>query len=330
MPQLRPGWEISLATAALLALASLGFCLVRRSWARSASAFAREFVVVMLLLALWQRIGGYVHNRVAGAQQHGTRVYELERSWGIPDELSLQQALLPYPDLVRAVNTYYAYAHLNGMAIFLIWLWWRHRSSFPQVRNVVVLSTLACLLTQSIPVAPPRLLPELGFVDTALQYGQSVYGPYGSGIANQLAAMPSVHVGWAAVVGWYVWRNGAARWRVIGPAHAALTAYCVVVTANHWWLDGIVATAYAALAVLPARWLHRGGVRLSAVLRRRLDRAGSAREAARDRARDLVAAPSAPAAGTGPQVDGVLAPAREPRRRPGTGTGPDGGERPVP
>jgi hypothetical protein len=269
MPQLRPGWEISLAGAALLVLVALGCALVRRPWARPVGAFAREFVVVMLLLALWQRIGGYVHSRVAGAQRHGTRIYELERAWGIPDELSLQQALLPYPDLVRGANIYYAYAHLNGMAIFLVWLWWRHRSSFPQVRNVVVFSTLACLLTQSIPVAPPRLLPELGFVDTALQFGQSVYGPYGSGIANQLAAMPSVHVSWAAIVGWYVWRNGAAPWRVIGPVHMALTFYCVVVTANHWWLDGFVAIAYVVLAVPPARWFHRGCVRLSVAARRR-------------------------------------------------------------
>jgi membrane-associated phospholipid phosphatase len=59
--------------------------------------------------------------------------------------------------------------------------------------------------------------------------------------------MPSVHVAWAVLVGYYAWRVSPSRWRYLGPAHAVLTILVVVVTGNHWWLDGIVAVAILAV-----------------------------------------------------------------------------------
>ena len=93
-------------------------------------------------------------------------------------------------------------------------------------------------------MAPPRLLPELGFVDTAHLFGQSVYGAVvGEGSFDQLSAMPSVHVGWAVAIGLAVVLVSTSRWRWLVLAHPIITIYVVVVTANHWWLDGIVAVA---------------------------------------------------------------------------------------
>jgi hypothetical protein len=166
--------------------------------------------------------------------------------------------MLRVPHLSEVADLYYAYAHLNGTALFIVWLWWRHRDAYPRARFVIITSTLACLLVQSVPVAPPRLLPDLGFVDTALQNGHSVYGPFGSGMANQLAAMPSVHVGWAVIVGWYVFWAAPRPWRWIGPLHTVTTVLVVVATANHWWLDGLVAAGFVALAMLT----YRAGSRL--------------------------------------------------------------------
>jgi hypothetical protein len=80
-----------------------------------------------------------------------------------------------------------------------------------------------------------------GYVDTGLAYGESVYS---NGLPiDQLSAMPSVHVAWAVIVGYYTWQISPSRWRVLGPAHAVLTILFVVITGNHWWLDGIVAVA---------------------------------------------------------------------------------------
>lgn len=257
MPQLRPSWQLSVMVALCLAVLALACLPVRHRWARAIGAFAREFTLVMSLLAIWQWVGGYVHTRVAGAMDRGVEIYQWQRTLRLPSEATLQQAVLHLPWLVRAADTYYGYAHLNGMAVFLVWIWWRHRAAYPQARYTVVLVTLSCLLIQIVPVAPPRLLPQFGFVDTALLYGQSVYGAFGTGMANQLSAMPSVHVGWAVIVGWFVWRHGSGAWRWIGPAHTVLTTTVVVVTANHWWLDGIVAAALVVLALRIATVLDR-------------------------------------------------------------------------
>ena len=154
--------------------------------------------------------------------------------------------MLPYRFVVEGANLYYATMHLTTMGIFLVWLFLRHRDRYRPVRTTLALTTLGCLLVQFVPVAPPRMLP--GFVDTGTRYGQSVYS---NGLPiDQLSAMPSVHVAWAALVGYFVWQCSPSRWRFIGPLHFVLTVLVVVVTGNHWWLDGIVAVAI----------LRRGGV----------------------------------------------------------------------
>jgi hypothetical protein len=241
------GWQQSATLCALLTLTAL----ILRSVSRAAIvySFAREFAVVLALFGLWQYIGHYVRSHSGGAMSRARQVQDLQAWAHLPDELALQLHVLPHPWLVQTINAYYAAAHLTGMALFLLWVWWRHRDSFALVRNTVAGSTLLYLVVQSVPVAPPRLLPGAGFVDTALLYGQSVYGTYTTGVASQLTAMPSVHVGWAFIIAWYVARLGRGAGRWIGPGHLVATVLVVVLTANHWWLDG-VAAALIALLVL--------------------------------------------------------------------------------
>jgi hypothetical protein len=147
------------------------------------------------------------------------------------------------------------------MVVFLVWLWLRHRDRYPVVRNTLAFATGACLLVQMIPVAPPRMLPGLGFVDTALRYGQSVYGSMGRGVADQLSAMPSVHVAWAVLVAVTAVTITTSRWRWLAVVHAALTVLVVVITANHFWMDGIVAVALLGLGWLVATAIERVAAR---------------------------------------------------------------------
>lgn len=259
---LHPSWQLSATLTALLTGAGLSLRALRR--AVVAQGFVREFAVVMGLLGLWQYVGGQVRTRSAGAMRRAVEIQDWQRRMHLPSEISLQRLVLDHPLLVQAMNVYYATAHLNGMAVFLVWVWWRERGTdrprvFHRVRNTVAASTLICLLLQLVPVAPPRLLP--GYTDTALTYGQSVYGPYVTGLAAQLTAMPSVHVGWAFVIAWYLARLARGPWRAVGAAHLVLTVLVVVGTANHWWLDGVVAVAIV-LAVIGAqaltpRWAQR-------------------------------------------------------------------------
>lgn len=259
MPQLRPSWHLSFEVAAILlvlfAIGTVIGCRRPRPGLALATAFVREFAVIVTLLGVWQLVGAAVRTRVDGAMERGREIHTWEAALHLPSERWLQAVADGVPGLMRFANVFYAYVHLNSMAFFLMWLWWRHRDGYSRARGVIIVSTFACLVVQSVPVAPPRLLPDLGFVDTALRDGASVYGPFGSGMANQLAAMPSVHVGWAVIVGWYVWWYAPRRWGWIGPLHTVLTVLVVVVTANHWWFDGLVAAWFVVMSMAaPTAW----------------------------------------------------------------------------
>ena len=127
--------------------------------------------------------------------------------------------MLPHPWLVQAANVYYAVVHVPALIAMLIWLFVRHRDRYPAVRNTLALLTGACLLVQLVPVMPPRLMSSLGFVDTGHLYGQSVYTALGRGASDQLSAMPSLHVGWALLVGIVVVVASTSRWRWLVLAH---------------------------------------------------------------------------------------------------------------
>jgi hypothetical protein len=143
----------------------------------------------------------------------------------------------------------------------LVWLFVRHRDGYPAVRNAMAASTAICLLISFIPVAPPRLLPGTGIVDLAARYGESVYAAVGSTAgADQLSAMPSVHVAWSALVAWAVITRAGSRWRWLILLHPVVTVFVVVATGNHFWADAIGAVAIDA-AVIAAQSLLGGRLR---------------------------------------------------------------------
>jgi hypothetical protein len=169
----------------------------------------------------------------------------------------VQRLFLPHPLIVQAFNLYYDILHFPVLGACLIWLYVAHRDRYPQIRTTVVLFTLISLLIQFIPVAPPRMLPATGMVDTAVKYGQSVYSMHGGFDADELSAMPSVHVGWALIIAIAVITVSRSRWRWLAAGYPLLTTLVVVVTANHFWLDGIVAGLLVVM-VLGMQRLIRG------------------------------------------------------------------------
>ena len=244
MPRFEPGWRFALSVAAAALLVAV--LVRRRAVLRTALC---ELAVAMGLWAAWQLIGHVTHPQVVGAEARGRDVYRIERWLHLPSEVPLVRTVADHPWLAHLVDNYYLYGHLNVMVLLLGWTWWKRREAYPAVRLQLVLLSLAGLAMQLVTVAPPRLLPSLGFVDVANTYGESVYGEYGHGLAGQLMAMPSLHVGWAALVAWTLWRLGTGPWRWVGVAHLVVMTLVVVASANHWWLDGIVAVALLAVVV---------------------------------------------------------------------------------
>jgi hypothetical protein len=234
-------WQTALKMAAVLLVVALSVRRVRKPWIAPAVSTAKELSLVLALYSLWQYAHDLAINKTAGAMDHARWLWRLERSMHLPSEVSLQQALLHRKLVMQFLNIYYGGMHVPAVGIMLIWLFFRHRDRYARVRTSLALMIGGCLTIQMIPMAPPRFLPELGFVDSALLYGQSVYGRGGSGLSNQVAAMPSQHVGWSLVVGIAVVTISTSKWRWLVLLHPILTILAVTATANHWWLDGVVA-----------------------------------------------------------------------------------------
>ena len=246
---------LSWNVAAYWALGLTAFVVIvpdaRPRWLSVVGPTARELVLVLSLYSIWRLGHRLTVRKVHGAEDHARWVWHAERVLHLPSELTLQHAVLRHPLWAQALNGYYATFHGPALMFALVWLFARHREHYRAIRNCVFLVTGACLVLHIFPVAPPRLLPDLGFVDTGLVYGQSVYGPGNAGgLSNQLAAMPSVHVAWALIVGLAALRASTSRWRWIAVAHVVLTVLAVTATGNHWWLDGVAAAALLGLAVI--------------------------------------------------------------------------------
>jgi hypothetical protein len=61
--------------------------------------------------------------------------------------------------------------------------------------------------------------------------------------------MPSIHIGWAAIVSCGIIAASTSKWRWIFLLHLIFTTLAVSATGNHWWLDGVAAVALLALAL---------------------------------------------------------------------------------
>jgi hypothetical protein len=230
-------WQHAGEVAGVLAVVSVGMRAVPQRHVRMFAPFAFEAAIIGVLYAMWQLAGKLSVLGTSGALARARWIRGFDERLPLPSEQTVNHAVLGNRLLVQGANLYYDTMHFTMMFVFLIWLFWRYRDRYRPVRTTMAWTTFFCLVIQLLPVAPPRMLP--GFVDTAMLYHQSVYS---NGLAaDQLSAMPSVHVAWAVVVGYYVATISTSRWRWIGPLHAALTIFVVVATANHWWLDGIVA-----------------------------------------------------------------------------------------
>ncbi|MDX6212378.1 MAG: hypothetical protein QOF82_1465 [Frankiales bacterium] len=225
--------------------------------ARSLRNPCREAAIILALYSLWGLIGAYNIANYTGAISRGVDIWKAERWLHLPSEAWMQGPALHHAWVGKALNQYYIYGHVNAVIILLVWLWFRHRDKYPRGRAILILFTLSSVLVQWVPVAPPRFL-HYGVVDVGRLYNQTLYASIHSGSADQLAAMPSVHEGWAILVAVVVFMSTRSRWRYVVCLHPVLMMYDVVMTGNHYWADGIVAGALLALVI--------GGLRLYDVL----------------------------------------------------------------
>jgi hypothetical protein len=207
-----------------------------------------EVGLLAVLFAFYKWGRTVIEHGPGEAMSNAQWLWGFERHW-LPSEVGFQHWALGWDHTAFLANVYYVSVHFPGTALLLIWLYVRHRHAYARVRNELVVLTAAGLFVHMLfPLAPPRLA-GVGAVDTMLSVGPSAYPAAADGIANQYAAMPSLHIGWAILVAVAVLRVSRSRWRWAIALHAPVTVFVVVVTANHYWTDGIVAAALLAGAV---------------------------------------------------------------------------------
>jgi len=217
-----------------------------------------EFALISALYSIWRLARELPFTHEAGALHRARQIDSLQQALHLPSEISMQHFVIAHDWLARTTNAYYATLHVPGLIVFMVWLFFRHRDRYPHWRNGLALLTLGCLVIRFVRVAPPRFIEELHFVDLSSRFGLGVYGPVGTGVSDQFAAMPSIHVGWAAVVALGIFTSTQSRWRWLFVMHLPLTIFVVAATGHHWWLDGMVAVGLL--------WL---GLRLDSEVRNR-------------------------------------------------------------
>lgn len=250
--------------------------VAERSLRRVQAALLQTFVIVALyeLYAYARdRHGRATEGALGLAQSHGRAIADLQAWLRLPDERTVQAAVLPQEWLVRLLGGFYGTAHFVVTLGVLGALLVRRPHRLAREGAVLAVATFVALgIFALYPVAPPRLMPPpLATVDTLATVGGVWSYDHGvlERISDPYAAMPSLHVAWATWVALVAWRLAGttgrpALWRILGSAHLAVTLVAVIVTGVHWYLD---AAAGAALVLAVAAVQQR--VTRSAVTRGR-------------------------------------------------------------
>ncbi len=216
------------------------------------------YVIYSLSVGAVQWLGA-TKARESLAIADATHIIDLEKLLGIFREHQLQSLIIDNDVVMQIFNAIYMWAHLPLIILIAIWLYWRHRPHFRLTRNALLISgAIALIIFQILPVAPPRLMPGLNFVDTAARVS-GVYDTVEPKVFfNPYAAVPSMHVGWVLLMGLTIWQfAGERRIAWLGLALPVLMAFAVVVTGNHYFFDAATGVVAALVGLGLAQFAER-------------------------------------------------------------------------
>jgi hypothetical protein len=224
---------------------------------------------------------------------HAKDIIAIEELLHLYVEPQVQQWYLDLPanGLIRLWNVYYGVAHFLVTFVALVWMFRRDPGRYRLLRNTLAITTgVAVIGFAAYSLMPPRLLDdpgeyggcqiyapeaaaaappgaltapgcdEFGFVDTVATYGGWIsFGNEGmKDLSNQYAAMPSMHIGWATWTAIVLFPLVRRRWaKVLVVAYPVLTLVCIVVTANHYWIDGVGGLVCLGFGYAAARAITR-------------------------------------------------------------------------
>jgi PAP2 superfamily len=216
-----------------------------------------EALAIAWLCWVYDAITNLAPLRLHAAVTHAQDILRFEQTLHIDPERSLDRWLAGHHTLGLLVSDYYDNAHFIVTLGLLGYVWWRRADIYRPLRNALVLANvLAFVVFWQFPVAPPRMLA--GFTDVVA--ATHAIGSWHTGAlasqANQLAAMPSLHIAWAVWCTIVVWKITSRRWlRALAVIYPFLTAFAVLSTGNHFVCDVLGGLVTILVSVLIVRLL---------------------------------------------------------------------------
>jgi hypothetical protein len=217
--------------------------------------FFREGGIVALAAYIYFFVRGLIHARESEAVDNAEWLVSTEKSLGIFHELQVQSWILDHHWAVTIANWVYIYGHWPVVVGTLLWLFVKHREMFPVFRSALLISgAMGFVFFFLFPMAPPRFLDSYGFIDTVTLHSEAYRVLQPPSLTNQFAAMPSLHVGWNLLMGIAIVSFASNRiWKVFGVLMPLAMYAATILTANHYFLDGVVGSALA-LTGLAIAW----------------------------------------------------------------------------
>lgn len=205
------------------------------------------------------------------AAANADRVIAIEEALFLYVEPAIQRQFIDATAFIQFWNFFYGAFHFLVTFGALIWLYRRFPQDYRFWRRTGLIATASALIGFALfPLMPPRLLGDCGkygacragetYVDTVREIG-GIWSFESNGwetISNQYAAMPSLHIGWAlwsALV--LVPRLERRSLQLVAASYPLLTLFAIVVTANHYWIDGLGGVAVVAFGYVVSRWYEQ-------------------------------------------------------------------------
>jgi len=219
-----------------------------------------EAATAVALYGVYELVRGFGGEDWTAARLHTADIVGVERSLGIFWERGIQAASASVPGLASVLGVLYISLHFVVTIVFLVWVHRRRPDAFAAVRTTLVVATgLALAGYLTFPAAPPRLA-GLGFTDTVTKSAKvNLSSDLLGALYNPIAAVPSLHFGYALLVGAGVAMLAERRWvRIAGALYPFAMLYIIVATGNHFFVDAALGGAVVGAAWLVARALVPG------------------------------------------------------------------------
>lgn len=213
----------------------------------------RQLLILLSAYAAYDVARIVVRGREAAAMANAQAIINAEKALHLYVEPYLQSKAIYFHGFVEFMDWFYANVHIPATILILAWIYLYRHETFGFFRNVfLTMNVLGMTFFVMLPVAPPRLVPTSGIVDTLFLYSSTSYrSGIMSFVTNQYAALPSLHIGYALFLSTAVYlltKNRLAR--ILAAVYPVVVLVAIIATGNHYWLDAAAGVLVAGVSYL--------------------------------------------------------------------------------